>query len=87
MHSSLGLGWTKIILTVQIRLRFKIFDDLGFRFRFRFTSIIIIKFTVRFGFNERKWLIRVFGLRSSSVRHPDLEYVFLYLIHSVSTSE
>ena len=31
---------------------------------------IFIKVTVRFGFNERKRLIRVFGLRSGLVRRP-----------------
>ena len=30
----------------------------------------MITVTVRFGFNERKRLIRVFGLRSGSVRRP-----------------
>ena len=31
--SDLGLGSTKIISTVQMRLKFKNFDDLGLRFR------------------------------------------------------
>ena len=34
------------------------------------SRLLIIKVTVRFGFNERKRLIRVFGLRSGSVRRP-----------------
>ena len=34
------------------------------------SRLLIIKVTVRFGFNERKRSIRVFGLRSGSVRRP-----------------
>ena len=34
------------------------------------SRLLIVKVSVRFGFNERKRLIRVFGLRSGSVRRP-----------------
>ena len=40
----------------------------------------IIKVTVRFGFDERKRLIRVFGLRSGSVRRPVFLRCITYFI-------
>ena len=59
------------MLTLQIRLRFKNFGDLGFRFWFGLRLLNYgLKVTVQFGFNERKWLIQVFGLCSGLIRRP-----------------
>ena len=35
------------------------------------SRLLLIKVAVRFGFNERKRFMRVFGLRSGSVRRLD----------------
>ena len=51
------------------------FDDVGFRFRL---GIGILNYKgyhmVRFEFSERKQLIRLFGLRSSSVKATIMKY-------------
>ena len=65
------MSLTVVIATITIVLR-KNFRKFGLSSGLSSVYVHqIIKVTVRFGFDKKKRLIRVFGLRSGSVRRPD----------------